>query len=70
VERLLERAHLWHLNVVHVSVDCRVDDGDLLPEAQRLELRLLEDLRQALAQVQLASRGRVQLRRPELRERL
>src|SRR3990172_8542209 len=68
VEGFLEGADSGDFNVVQVAVDGGVEDGDLLGRRQGLEQGLLQDLGQALASLQLAAGGRVQLRRAELGE--
>ena len=64
----LEVAHLGHRHVVQEAVDAAVDDGDLLPELLGLELGLLQHLGEALAPLQLAAGGHVQLAGAELGE--
>src|SRR5690606_7304260 len=68
-ELTLEGAHALDRDVIEMAVRGRPDDRDLLRERQRLVLRLLQDLDQALTARQLLLRRRVEVR-AELRERL
>src|SRR5581483_2572187 len=70
VERRLERLHLLDGHVIEEAVVERPEDGHLLGHRERLVLRLLEDLLRALAALELAPGGGVEVARAELRERL
>ena len=68
VELALELADPRRRDVVELAGRGDVQDRDLLLDAERLVLRLLDDLRELLAAGQLVPGGLVQVRR-ELRER-
>ena len=68
VELALELAHARRRDVVELALGGRVQDRDLLLDAERLVLRLLDDLRQLLAAGQLVAGRLVQVGR-ELGER-
>jgi hypothetical protein len=63
VELLLEIAHRPGLDVIEVPVGHDPQDGCLTLHRKRAELRLLDDLGDALAAVELVTRGLVQVRR-------
>jgi len=62
-----ERVDLLHLEIIEKAVRSGEDDDDLLLRRKRCELRLLEDLGEALAAVELVQRDLVQVA-TELRE--
>ena len=67
VEAVLEGAEVLDFDVVEQAVGSGEEDGHLLFSGERLELRLLEKLGEALAAVELALRDRIEVR-AELRE--
>ena len=67
IEAVLEGAQVLDFNVVEQAVDAGEEDGDLLLSGERLELRLLEQLGEALAAVELLLRDLVEVG-AELRE--
>src|SRR4029453_8872331 len=67
VQLNLEAANRGDLDLVEVAVDGREDDQDLLLDRQRLILRLLQDLDQALAAIELCLRRLVEIA-AEMRE--
>src|SRR5205807_3951241 len=67
VEFVFEGADVADLEVIEEAVGAGVDDGDLLGEGKRLELRLLQDFDEALSAIELLLRGFVEIG-AELRE--
>ena len=68
IEAVLKGAEVVDLDVVEQTVDAGEEDRDLLLGGERLELRLLEQLGEALAAVELVQRHLVEIG-AELRER-
>ena len=67
IEAVLEGAEVLHFDVVEKAVDAGEEDRNLLLRGERLELRLLEKLGEALAAVELLLRDLVEVG-AELRE--
>ena len=65
---VLKGAEILHFDVVEKAIDAGEEDGDLLLCGEWLELRLLEELGEALAAVELLLRDLVEVG-AELRER-
>src|SRR5487761_1099097 len=68
IQPLFKSFDVFHFHVVQNARRARIQDDDLLLHRERLELRLLQQLRQTLAAIELAERHLIKIA-AELRER-